>query len=160
MRKRRTRQHQIEDLSYNFVEKQVLEAFFVFKRYLQRDYGYDGTITTFNTMGEVEPGVIFVQVKASERLLFSPKNSGFRLPLSARDLELWLSETFPVLLVLYDASEEQGYFVELQSFFVENRLSLQSINKTKSIFVGRESVLSPDAVRQIGEIKNEMIWNL
>ncbi len=79
MRKRRTRQHQIEDLSYNFVEKHVLDAFCIFKRFIGREYGYDAEIETFNRKGEVESGTLFVQVKASDHIKYSKKQNGYKL---------------------------------------------------------------------------------
>jgi hypothetical protein len=159
MRKRRTRQHQIEDLSYNFVEKQVLLSFFVFRKYAFRDYGYDGTITTFKENGEVEPGVIFVQVKATEKLKFSKKHNGYRLPLSSRDLELWLNEPTPVVIVFYEALRDKAYFVELHEHFKENRLTLRNINKTKSIYLAIDNLFVPDAVLKFRHTKNIKLWN-
>ncbi|HFA50893.1 MAG TPA: DUF4365 domain-containing protein [Bacteroidetes bacterium] len=143
MRKRRTRQHQIEDLSYNFVEKQVLLAFHIFRRYSLRDYSYDGTISTFNEKGEAEAGMMFVQVKATEKPWFSKRNGGFSLSLSKRDIELWLDESYPVIVVLYDAQNDVGYYVELHSYFRKNRIALQNINKEKTIFIKRENLFSP-----------------
>ena len=45
MRKQRTREHIIEDLGFNHVERQVLYAGYTVMRYSQsNDYGYDGLI--------------------------------------------------------------------------------------------------------------------
>ena len=61
MRKLRTRQHIIEDLGFNHVERQVLLAGYVVERHYQHDYGYDGTINTFNEKGEAENGNVLFQ---------------------------------------------------------------------------------------------------
>jgi hypothetical protein len=50
MKKQRTRQHIIEDLGFNNVEKQVLLAGCIVQRYFA-DYGYDGEIQTFDKNG-------------------------------------------------------------------------------------------------------------
>ena len=42
MRKLRTRQHTIEDLGFNHVERQILYAGFTVQRYLVNDYGIIG----------------------------------------------------------------------------------------------------------------------
>ncbi len=158
MRKRRTRQHQIEDLSYNYVEKQVLLAFCMLRKYDFRDYGYDGTITTFHENGEIETGIIYVQVKATEKLAYSKKGTGFSLPLAKRDLELWIYETSPVVVVCYDASTDEGYFVELHSYFQKNRLTLRNINKTMTVFIDPANKFGPDAVSKLRVLKNDALW--
>ena len=70
MRKRRTHQHIIAVLGFNYTERQVLKAGFILNR-LFPDYGYDGSMVTFDTNGELEPGNIFIQVKATDKLVKS-----------------------------------------------------------------------------------------
>jgi hypothetical protein len=57
----------LADLSINHVERQVLLCGFSVER-TQRDYGYDLTLTSHTEEGEIEPGWIYVQVKASDRM--------------------------------------------------------------------------------------------
>ncbi len=154
MRKRRTRQHQIEDLSYNFVEKQVLDAFCIFRRYAGREYGYDADIETFNKRGEPDSGVIFVQVKATEHLKFNKKHGGYGLPLVKKDLDLWLDEIYPVLVVLYDAVSEKGYFTELHEYFKENRLILKNLKSSKTIYMKPDNHFTPKVIEHFRKIKN------
>lgn len=47
MKKRRTRQHIIEDLGLNHIEKHILLTGNVLRRFSEYDYGYDGMIDTF-----------------------------------------------------------------------------------------------------------------
>ncbi len=72
MRKQRTRQHIIADLGVNHTERQILLAGYIFSRPAQ-DYGYDGVSMTCDSNGEIEPGLIFFQVKST--LDFGQKNS-------------------------------------------------------------------------------------
>lgn len=65
--KTRTRQHVIADLSVNHVERQVLLAGHAIQR-VQSDYGYDLLMFTYNEQGEVEPGMVFFQAKATDYL--------------------------------------------------------------------------------------------
>ncbi|MGL4554268.1 MAG: DUF4365 domain-containing protein [Gemmataceae bacterium] len=44
----------------------MLLAGFTMER-IVHDYGYDGTISVDNQAGEREPGLVFVQVKSTER---------------------------------------------------------------------------------------------
>jgi Domain of unknown function (DUF4365) len=157
MRKRRTRQHQIEDLSYNYVEKQVLEAFCTMERFFQGDYGYDAYVRTFNEAGEVENGEFFIQVKATEKLNYSRKHKGYELALEKRDLELWLNEKSPVIVVLYEASTNRGFFINLQVYFDENRLILRHIGKYKQVFIPTKNAFVPDVIREIRMLKNKII---
>jgi hypothetical protein len=156
MRKRRTRQHQIEDLSYNFVEKQVLEAFCTMQRFYQRDYGYDAIVHTFKDTGEMENGDFLIQVKATERVRYSRKHKGYELTLEKRDLELWLNEKSPVIVVLFESSTNRGFFINLQTYFEENRLILRHIGKYKQVFVPTKNAFVPSAVREIRLFKNDV----
>ena len=154
MRKRRTRQHQIEDLSQNFVEKQALLAFCTFISYPSRHYSYDAIIETFNVDGEQENGEIFVQVKATDHLNYSQKNNAYEIELEKRDLELWLDQPFPILIVLYDAMGDCGYFVDLKKYFKENKLALESIQKFKTVFIPASNRFDADVAGMYRKIKN------
>ena len=65
--KLRTRAHVLADVSINYVERQVLLCGFSVDR-VQHDYGYDLTMTTYQDTGEIEPGAVYIQVKATDRL--------------------------------------------------------------------------------------------
>src|SRR5205807_2332572 len=64
--KRRTREHIIADLAVNHVERHVLLAGYTMQR-IANDYGLDEIIRTFNPNGEVETGLIWLQIKATDR---------------------------------------------------------------------------------------------
>lgn len=66
-RKQRTRQHVIADLSAHHVEKFILEEGHTAWR-LTPDYGYDLVVFTYDEQGYLEPGSIYVQLKAAETL--------------------------------------------------------------------------------------------
>ena len=59
MKKLRTRQHFIEDLGLNHIERQILYADCTLQRYLY-DYGYDAFINTYNEIGEL--GNVFTSI--------------------------------------------------------------------------------------------------
>ena len=58
MRKRRTREHIIADLSVNHLERFILTAGHV-PATLTKDYGYDMAFFTHDSAGEPEDGIIF-----------------------------------------------------------------------------------------------------
>jgi hypothetical protein len=64
-RKRRTREHVIADLAMNHIERQVLLCGHTLQRTVH-DYGLDAILTTFNSRGEAENGLVWLQVKATD----------------------------------------------------------------------------------------------
>ncbi len=136
-----------------------MEAFCTMGRYNLRDYGYDAFVRTFGDTGEAENGEFYIQVKATEHLKYSRKHKGYEVTLEKRDLELWLNENAPVIVVLYDARSRRGFFVYLQEYFAENRVILRGINKFKQVFIATKNVFSPERVREFRLLKNKIYEN-
>ena len=153
MKKKRTRQHIIADLGFNFVERQVLKAGYVVHKVVF-DYGFDGFISTFDADGFVENGEIYVQVKSTDSVNYADDNKSLVFDLSIRDLELWLFNTAPVLLLLYDARKETAHYLNLQEYFRKNRDSLKNIHKFVRVHIPRDNQFSPQAVIEQRSLKN------
>jgi hypothetical protein len=150
MRKQRTRQHVIEDLGFNYVERQILYAGFTVNRYgHSNDYGHDGFFTTFNEFGEIEGHLVQFQLKSTDAIKFSEKKKAFTFDLSKRDLELWLLGINKMLLILYDAKREVAYFEDLQVYFKKKEFSYVEGRKFIRIYVPVKNVLTSDSVRTI-----------
>ena len=66
-RKQRTRQHVIADQSVNHVERFIIDEGHTAQR-LEKDYGYDLLLFTYDEQGYTEPGLVWLQLKASESL--------------------------------------------------------------------------------------------
>jgi Domain of unknown function (DUF4365) len=152
MKKRRTRQHIIEGLGMNHIERQILLSGNVLRRFLDNDYGYDGMIDTFDVQGQAHNLQIMVQLKSTDVIQQSPQNGGFIVDLSRRDLELWLKSSLPVLLILYDAQQEIAYFTDLQTYFNVNRLQLQNVRKFVRIYLPPQSVFNTTAIKILQKI--------
>jgi len=71
------------------------------------DYGIDLALYTYNEEGEIENGAIYVQLKATDTLQTLRDQQTVVLDLERADLEYWLVEPMPVILVLYDAQATQ-----------------------------------------------------
>ena len=149
MKKLRTRKHIIEDLGLNHIEKQILLSGNILKRNQDNDYGYDGMINTFDEIGQIDNLSFLVQLKSTDFIELSPQKGGFIVDLSKRDLELWLRSKSPVLLILYDAQGDIAYFVDLQTYFNENRLLLKNVRKFVRIFIPTKSVFNSSAVKEL-----------
>jgi hypothetical protein len=147
MRKLRTRQHIIEDLGFNAVEKQILKAGFLMLRQTMGDYGLDGDIQTFNEEGEIEMEKIPFQLKSTDHIKWSDDASEIKFDLSKRDLELWLLSDKTVLLFLFDAKTDKTYFLDLQTYFLDNRIVLRDINKYIRVVIPKKNRLNARVVR-------------
>ena len=149
MKKRRTRQHVIEGLGLNHIEKPILISGNVLRRYSEYDYGYDGAIEMFNELGEIQNRELMIQLKSTDNIQLSSQKGGFIIDLSKRDLELWLESSSLVLLILYDAQKDVVYFAELQTYFNENRLSLQNVRKFVRIYLSPQSIFNTTAISEL-----------
>ncbi len=120
-RKQRTRQHMIADQSVNHIERFILDAGHTAQR-LTPDYGYDLVLFTYDERGYLEPGSVYVQVKASENLEAVGDDFGFDL--DVRDYNLWMLEETPVILILFAASRRRAYWLWVQNYFSTEAIRL------------------------------------
>ena len=149
MRKQRTRQHIIEDLGFNHIERHILKAGYTVHRYARNDYGLDGEIHTFTDEGETEPINIQFQLKSTDKMSISSDGASIKFDLPKRDIESWLLSFYPVLLVVYDAQKEMSYFVDLQDYFKTNRIQLNSVKKYIRILLPIKAIFSTTTVRHL-----------
>jgi hypothetical protein len=150
-RKQRTRQHVIADISVHFVEGFILEEGYTARR-LDSDYSYDLVLNTFDEHGFAEPGPVYFQVKASEKLTSVAKAYVFDLDI--RDYNLWISEEMPVILVLFDASKRKAYWIAVQEYFDtgSDRKPKRGV-KTVRIRGPKAAVLDGAAIQEIRQMK-------
>ncbi|HEY7428061.1 MAG TPA: DUF4365 domain-containing protein [Gemmataceae bacterium] len=113
-RKQRTRQHVIADQSVNHVERIIIDAGHTAQR-LTPDYGYDLVLFTYDEPGYLEPGSIYVQIKAGESL--EAVGADYVFDLDIRDYNLWMLEEMPVILILFAASRRRAYWLWVQNHF-------------------------------------------
>jgi hypothetical protein len=149
MRKQRTRAHVIEDLGFNYVERQILYAGFTVNRIVHNDYGYDSVVYTFNEQGEISSFIFHIQLKSTDHILLSSNKKTVIFDLSKRDLELWLSGSIKLILVLYDAEKEVAYYIDLQDYFKREGILFDKIKKFVRVNIPITNVLTPKIVKQI-----------
>jgi hypothetical protein len=116
-RKQRTRQHVIADQSVNHVERYIIDEGHTAQR-LEKDYGYDLFLFTFDEQGYAEPGLVSLQLKAAETLPAVGPNYVFDLDI--RDYNLWMLERWPIILILFDASQRRAFWLPIQRYFRDN----------------------------------------
>jgi hypothetical protein len=149
-RKQRTREHVIADQSINYVERFVIEEGHTAQR-MEKDYGYDLMLLTFDEQGYVEPGLIWLQLKAKEKLQVVGSNYVFDLDI--RDYHLWMVEEMPVILVLFDAARRRAYWVDVQSFFRKGARRPKKGAKTVRVRVPVRQAVTRRAIGRLRDLK-------
>jgi hypothetical protein len=156
-RKIRTREHVIAELGVNHVERQALLCGFSVER-IVHDYGIDLMLFTYNADGEIENGVIFLQVKASERIKPLAKGGGISFPVLRTDLLYWLSEVYPVILIVYDVSADRACWVDVQGYFASQQsFNLFRVGRTVRVHVSLNQVLDSEAVRHFAALRDRVL---
>jgi hypothetical protein len=154
LRKLRTREHVLADLSVNHVERHVLLSGSIVQR-PSSDYGYDLIMTSFNARGEIEPGSIFFQLKATDDLPLLADGKTISWAISHRDLLLWLDEACPVILVAYDGRGDRAFWLHIQAYFAGRATAdLFLAGQTINIHLRLCDRLNGRSIRQIVRRKN------
>ena len=154
MRKRRTREHVIADLSVNHVERVVLRCGWTVER-TRYDYGIDLFMNTYTNDGEVQNGRIPFQLKATDSLRWSADGTVIPVRLEWRDLLYWLNEPLPVLLILYDAQEDRAYWLYVQEYFRRQRWRRRAGKATSvTVHVPVSNVLDEAAIRLFAQFRD------
>ena len=154
MRKRRTREHVIADLSVNHVERLVLRCGWTVER-TRYDYGIDLFLDTYTADGEVENGRILLQLKATDSRRRSADGTVIPVRLEWRDLLYWLNEPLPVLLIFYAVQEDRAYWLYVQDYF-RGRPWANRAGQTTSVTVHVPVSNVPDeaAIRLFGRFRD------
>jgi hypothetical protein len=152
-RKQRTRQHVIADQSVNHVERFIIDEGHTAQR-LEKDYGYDLLLHTYDEQGYIEPGVVCLQLKAAE--ILQAVGSGYVFDVDIRDYNLWILEKTPVILVLFDASRRRGYWLSVRDYFSESAARRPKKGaKTVRVRVPKRQVVSRRAIATFRDLKWE-----
>jgi hypothetical protein len=159
VRKRRTREHVIADLSVHHVEGPILRVGFTLERIVQ-DYGLDLRMITYNADGEPEPDSVLFQLKATDHLRRTPDGAAVVCRVETADVDRWREETSPVILVVYDAQAEVGYWLYIQAHFEDDKVAPKVTGKSVTLHIPTANVLDEAAVRRfaaaMAAIKRQM----
>jgi hypothetical protein len=156
-RKRRTREHVLEDLSIHHVEGHVLRCGWVVE-HTQHDYGIDLELHTFDRSGQVQAGEILLQVKATQQLRMPNGSTSFPFRIDRSDLVLWLSEVCPVILIIYEKRRDVAYWLYVQSYFRRlTGFNLFMAGKTVTIHVPTANLLTSAAVRRFARFRDAVV---
>lgn len=153
--KKRTREHVIADLSVNFVERQALLCSYSVER-IVHDYGIDLILFSYNDEGEVEPGELLLQLKAKNqpRILTDGKHLSFKI--ETADLQHWLRQPMPVILVVFDAVKEVGYWLYVQAYCQRKKLVPDPAKKETVVRIPLENQVNPAAMKRFARFKEKI----
>jgi hypothetical protein len=150
----------ISDLSFHYVGYQVAKSGFSFEA-IHSDYGYDGTIVTFNSMGEVENGIIYVQLKASDRISYKIDNGLISFSVSKKDISYWEDEPFPVFLVLFNTEKECAYWIYFQKYLRKHFIESSKMqNNSITVYFDPENILNEKAIAKWRNEKQKLLRRL
>jgi hypothetical protein len=151
--KRRTRQHVIADQSVNHAERFIIDEGHTAQR-MEKDYGYDLLLFTFDERGYVEPGIASIQLKAAEWL--PAVGTDYVFDLDVRDYNLWMMEEMLVILILFDAGRRRAYWVHVQGYFGEDAARRPKRGaKTVRVHVPMQQVVNRRAIARMRRVKEE-----
>ncbi len=157
MRKRRTREHVIADLSVNHVERLVLRCGWTVER-TRHDYGIDLMMRTYADTGEAETAVVYIQLKATDSLPLSADKRKILLRLEWRDLLFWLNEPMPVILIVYDAGGDTAYWLNVQEYFRGRSWAERAgAAATVTVHVPTENFVDEAAIRRFARFRDEVV---
>jgi hypothetical protein len=89
LQKVRTREHIVGDLAVNHVERQVLLSGYTVEQ-VTSDYGLDLAIFTYDADGQLEDGLICLQVKGTEHLERLKVTDDITFRADRSDIRTWL----------------------------------------------------------------------
>jgi hypothetical protein len=150
-RKRRTREHVIADLGVHHVEGVILRCGFSAERVVH-DYGLDLYMTTYTAAGRAESDWVLFQVKATEHLRRALGGATVVIRIERSDLNRWMRETYPVILIVYDARADMGYWLYVQAHCTRERMPA-GVSRTVTVHIPEANVLDEAAVRRFAAAK-------
>ena len=157
MGKRRTREHIIADLSANHVEKHALLCGYSVERVFH-DYGVDLLLYTVGPEGDVENEMVKIQLKATDKLTLRENGQVGALVIQKSDLDYWLGELLPIMLILYDAQAETAYWLHIQDYFQKQKeFDLNLVGKTVTVYMNTADVVNVQTIREFARIKAEVL---
>jgi hypothetical protein len=106
----------IASQSANYVERFVVHQGHTADR-SESDYGYDLFLFTYDDQGYIEPGLVYIQLKATDSLKGSADGTAWVFRVDTAHYNAWTAEPLPVFLVLYDAQRQRAYWLYVQQYF-------------------------------------------
>ena len=152
-RKTRTREHIIASQSVAHIEGFIAACGFTSERFVH-DYGYDLNLYTYDADGGIENGNILLQLKATDHLVVLKDSKTISQIVDWADVTFWQNETMPVILIVYDASRKDAYWLYTQEA-IENSLRLQEPSERRRVrlHLSKDNVVNEAAIKRFRRMK-------
>lgn len=158
-RKRRTREHVIEDLSENHLERMVLLRGHVLRR-PERDYGVDVTMFHFADNGTIENGEVRFQLKATDGLNVIKQGTVVSFTIKTGDLHYWGLEIYPFILVVFDAKAERAFWLHVQEYLSRHPDCLDPDQESVNVHIPVSNKLTVESIETFRNMSLEIVKNL
>jgi hypothetical protein len=168
VRPERTREHYIEALSRNYVERLILIQGHTVDE-PKSDYGYDIVMTTFDykgdvefRSGELENGNVFLQLKATDGLTVSKRDGKtISFEIKRRHAIVWEAELMPVYLVIYSVSDAAAYWLHMQPYLKSADFILPPEAQEKvTVHLSKDQVLDEPAIEEFRRYKSKVVEHI
>ena len=148
---KRTRSHQIEDLSRNRLHAGFESCGWTVED-LAKDYGEDLLVRIFDR-GVATPYSFFVQAKATDRIATFIRQKVVAFPIETGHLRHWVRFSEPVILTLWDSKRDVTYWVCVQDAVKRMGISESAYKrKTLSVAIPLANQLNQDGLLRISGI--------
>ena len=116
---------------------------------------------TYNDEGEVEEGLITVQLKATDNLSVLQDGETIAFPIETADLNYWLAMTYPMILVVYNAQLDTAHWLYVQAYLQSQRqVSPILVGNTMTLRLKKSNLVTPDAIRQFAGFRDQIAQQL
>ena len=152
-RKTRTREHVIAGQSVAHVEKFIFGCGYTAERVIH-DYGYDLNLYTYDASGGVENGNIWIQLKATDNPTVLRDGRTISVAVDRTDLAFWQTEIMPVILIVYDARQEEAYWLYVQEALEASHLLSKAQGRGKTrLHLPKDNVVNEAAIERFRRMK-------
>ena len=117
------------------------------------DYAGDAA----HKQGTYEGGLVYFQFKATRQLTALEDGMTIAVPIARKHVELWRTESMPVILIMYDMATEQAYWLYIQRHLRATRQTWPVAQKEVTLRMSRSNVVDENAIEQFRQFKAEAL---
>jgi hypothetical protein len=97
------------------------------------------------------------RLKATDSLSLLSDQQTIALKVKRADLELWLREPMPYILVLYDAQQEVAYWLYLQAYCQQKGIKIAALGETYTLHVKKHNILNTTTIAKFAAYKTAIL---
>jgi hypothetical protein len=99
-----------------------------------------------------------IQVKATDNLPLLKDGQTIAFPIARSDLEYWLAELMPVILIVFDAQADIAYWLYVQAYVQERSDALTILGGDSiTVHLSKAHVVDMESARRFARFKADVI---